>query len=181
MNDKVSIIIPVYNAESTIERCVVSLLQGEYSNIEIILVDDDSVDASWEICERLEKSNNQVIAVRNKWNRGVSFTRNAGLKLASGKYLMFVDSDDWVEKNFVNKMVETMNTNDIQLAIMGYVNHDEIHNGRLDYFKWNSFDKVKLIQLKQKILELYDQRMLQQLWNKIFLLEIGRASCRERV
>lgn len=106
---KISIIVPVYNVEKEIHRCINSLINQTYSNIEIILVDDESPDSCPEICD-LYKEKDQRIKVIHKKNGGLSSSRNAGLKIASGEYIMYVDSDDYIEldacQNFMNKLDE---------------------------------------------------------------------------
>lgn len=98
MNPKYSVIIPVYKAEKTLRRCVDSLLKQEREDVEIILVNDGSPDGSGAICEQYEKEYVQVKYIA-KENGGVSTARNAGIEAASGKYLMFVDSDDYVSED----------------------------------------------------------------------------------
>lgn len=99
MNYKISIIVPVYNAESTIKRCIESLQCQTYDNIEIILVNDGSSDSSLDICQRYSILDERIKVI-NKKNGGVSSARNAGLEIVSGKLIMFCDSDDWVEPNW---------------------------------------------------------------------------------
>lgn len=99
MSDKISIIVPVFNSACYIEKCVNSLTTQSYKNIEVILVDDGSTDGSGAIMENLSKSDHRLIVIHKK-NGGVSSARNVGILKASGDYLMFVDSDDWVEKDF---------------------------------------------------------------------------------
>ena len=91
---KASVIVPVYNAEKTLRRCVESIVLGQERNIEVILVEDCSKDHSWELCLELAQEFPNVTAVQNERNSGVSFTRNRGLELAQGDYILFVDSDD---------------------------------------------------------------------------------------
>lgn len=93
----ISIIVPIYNAEKYLNRCITSLLQQTYSNIEILLIDDGSTDHSLEICRKYRDSRIRVIS---KQNEGVSATRNLGIELAKGEYIMFCDADDFVEKEW---------------------------------------------------------------------------------
>ena len=172
MEEKVSIIIPVYKAEKTIERCVQSIAEGTYPNVEIILVEDCSPDASLKKCRILEKKYDSVIVKHNIENRGVSYTRNQGLKCITGKYLMFVDSDDWVEPDYVESFVNEMAKANFAMVISGYVNHDEVFNGRTDIFGWGDMGKIQVSALSEKLPELYHNRLLQQLWNKIFRAEV---------
>ena len=102
---KYSVIIPVYNAEKTIHRCIDSLLQQDCSETEIILVNDGSKDGSLEICEKY-RSENSFIRVIDKPNGGVSSARNAGLDAAVGQFVLFVDSDDYVPKDLFSHLAE---------------------------------------------------------------------------
>lgn len=95
-NEKISVIVPVYNVEIYLNKCVDSILAQSYKNLEIILVDDGSCDKSGEICDQYSKIDERVIVVHKK-NGGLSSARNAGLDLATGKFIGFVDSDDWIE------------------------------------------------------------------------------------
>lgn len=107
MNDLVSIIVPVYNVQQYLERCLKSLVKQTYSNIEIILVDDGSEDASGELCD-LWKEKDDRIKVFHKANGGLSDARNYGLHRAGGEYVCFVDSDDWCDIRFVEVMLNTL-------------------------------------------------------------------------
>lgn len=99
MNELISIIVPVYNAEKTLERCVSALLGQIYQNIEIILVNDGSKDRSLEICQHFAAEDSRVHII-DKPNGGVSSARNAGLNVANGEFIMFCDSDDWAEPDW---------------------------------------------------------------------------------
>lgn len=102
---KVSIIVPVYNVEQYIEKCVESILNQNYKNIEIILVDDGSMDLSGDICDAYETKDARVKVI-HKSNGGLSSARNAGLKIASGEYISYVDSDDYVEETFIEELLD---------------------------------------------------------------------------
>ena len=93
---KISVIVPVYNSINCLERCVRSLCAQTYENLEILLVDDGSTDGTGKLCERLAAEDGRIV-VRHKENGGASSARNAGLSMASGDYIGFVDSDDYVD------------------------------------------------------------------------------------
>ena len=99
--DKISIVVAVYNAEKTLKKCVDSLLNQTYNNIEIILVNDCSKDNSLDICNEYSKANDNVKVISNDRNYGVSDTRNNGIDNSTGEYICFVDSDDYVESNYI--------------------------------------------------------------------------------
>lgn len=112
----VSIIIPVHNAEKTLERCMDSVLEQDYKNIDVILVDDGSGDNSFGICMRYALSDSRVRVIHKKQS-GVSETRNIGMDRARGRYLQFVDSDDWMTPDAVRQMVEAAETTGCDLVI----------------------------------------------------------------
>lgn len=118
-SDKCSIIIPVYNSQSTLERCFYSLVNQTYHDIECIFVNDGSTDSSWEILEKLSKSDSRV-KIYKKENGGVSSARNFGISKASGKYICFVDSDDTIEITMIEELYNNMILYDCELSICGY-------------------------------------------------------------
>ena len=115
MKDKVSVIIPVYKAETYLSKCLDSVLAQTYENIEVILVDDGSPDRCPIICDKYAKDDSRVIAL-HKANGGASSARNAGLDLASGKYICFVDSDDFLPQNSINDLVSSLDSNGADYA-----------------------------------------------------------------
>ena len=112
----VSIIVPVYNVEKYLDKCLKNLVNQTYSNIEIIIIDDCSTDNSYNIIKKYEKYKNIKI-IHNKENLGISAARNIGLKQAQGDYILFVDSDDWVEKDAVDKLYNLINKFQTNIAI----------------------------------------------------------------
>lgn len=109
MNEKVSIIIPIYNVERYLERCLDSIISQTHSNIEIICVNDGSTDSSGLILSKYKSKDNRIIIISTE-NGGLSRARNIGIKLATGEFFMFIDSDDYIEPNMVEKLVETIKT-----------------------------------------------------------------------
>lgn len=105
MNCKVSIIIPVYNAEVTIEKCLKSIINQSYKNIEIIVVNDGSTDKTENLILKYCEEDRRIMLI-NQNNSGVSNARNNGIKLATGDFILFVDSDDWLDNNMIEKMIE---------------------------------------------------------------------------
>lgn len=163
-----SVIVPVYNASATIERCVKSLVKSGGDRLQVILIEDCSKDNSWEVCQRLSNEYPSVISLHNVINRGVSYTRNRGLDAAEGKYILFTDSDDWVAEEYVNTFEDVV-SNGAEFAVCGYVNHDEKQNGRTDVFAWKDFEDTLTVNLKTEIEKLYGDSLIQQLWNKVFV------------
>jgi len=113
--DLLSVVVPVYNSEKYIERCVESILAQTYSNLEIILVDDGSSDLSGRICDGYAKKNKNIIAIHQS-NEGITKARLEGARRSKGKYITFVDSDDWIEECFYERMLEDEENYDLIIS-----------------------------------------------------------------
>lgn len=118
MDSLVSIVVPVYNVESFLEKCFYSINNQIYKNIEIILVDDGSTDGSGELCDVLAKNDSRAKVI-HKQNGGLSDARNVGIDNANGKYIMFVDSDDWIERDTISDAIDAIERNNAEIAIFG--------------------------------------------------------------
>lgn len=114
-NKLVSIIVPIYNVEKYLEKCVCSILNQDYNNLEVILVNDGSTDKSLEICERLQKKDNRIKIINQK-NLGVSAARNNGFYYSKGDYICFIDSDDIIEIDMVSTLVKLLQENEYEVA-----------------------------------------------------------------
>lgn len=117
MEEKISIIVPVYNSEKTLERCVRSLMGQSYENIEIILVNDGSKDCSLALCRQFAEEDARIRVI-DKPNGGVSSARNAGLDIAQGDFIMFCDSDDWAAKDWCRTLYQAYTRE--MLVMCGY-------------------------------------------------------------
>ena len=118
-----SIIVPVYNVEKYLEDCVESLLNQTYQNYEIILVDDGSTDTSGQICD--EYSGDSRIHVIHKANEGAGAARNTGIEIATGDYITFIDSDDYIAGCYLERMVQTAEQTGSDIVQCGYLYGDE--------------------------------------------------------
>lgn len=116
----ISLIIPVYNVEEFLDRCLESAINQTYENIEIILVDDGSPDSCPKLCDNWSKKDKRIIVV-HKLNGGLSDARNAGIKIAKGEYLTFIDSDDYIDKSYVKELYDAIKIDDCDLSISGIV------------------------------------------------------------
>lgn len=114
-----SVIIPFYNSEQYLSQCIESIQNQTFSDLEILCVDDGSTDASAEICKRLAKSDSRI-QLFSKENGGAPSARNFGMRQAMGKYLTFVDADDWLESEMYQVMVQMAEQSDADMAIVGY-------------------------------------------------------------
>ena len=159
----ISVIVPVYNSEKTLERCVRSLQRQTAVDLEIILVDDGSTDGSRLLVSTLAREDARIRVI-HKENGGVSSARNAGIEAAKGEYLMFTDSDDYVEPEMAEKMLEGIGEDDI--AICGFHHH---YQGR---------DIVRIPNVpgqsgEENFLSLYGQGFMNMPWNKLYRRELA--------
>lgn len=129
IKNKVSIIVPIYNLASYLHRCIDSLLQQTYSNLQIILIDDGSTDNSVNILKTYAKQDERILLLCQE-NAGVSVARNRALKRATGEFIMFVDGDDWLDKETVRSMLNVIQQNNLDVVCCGFVFEDSIHAQR---------------------------------------------------
>ncbi len=130
----VSIIVPIYNTEEYLEKCIESLLNQTYRNIEIILINDGSTDNSEQI---IKQYNDSRIVYISKENEGIGKTRNLGIQIAKGKYIMFIDSDDYIRKDCVEKMLHTITEKRADMVVSNYYKDfmGTIEEIKIPYFK----------------------------------------------
>ncbi len=119
MEDLISVIVPVYNVEEYIEKCIDSIISQTFKNLEIILVDDGSPDNCGKICDEYAKKDNRI-KVLHKENGGVSFARNIGLQNATGNWITFVDSDDWIENDYIEQLLKIGKQDNVDVILCGY-------------------------------------------------------------
>ena len=143
----VSIIVPIYNAQQQIARCVESIRRQSYENIEILLLNDGSSDVSLDVCQMYARIDDRIVLV-DKDNSGVSDTRNIGLRLAKGEYLQFVDSDDYITPDATRLLVEAAQKSQADMVIAPYY--------RMDYEDPAEEEKPKrLFSKKDPLCEVY--------------------------
>ena len=115
----VSIIVPIYQAENFIDKCIGSIIRQSYTNLEIILVDDGSTDNSLSICKSYAEQDNRIILMHTD-NCGGAHARNVGLKHAKGDYIAFVDADDYLEQGFIKVLLHYIEKYNADIAECGY-------------------------------------------------------------
>lgn len=176
MTDLISIIIPVYNSSAYLDKCIGSVLMQTYKNIEVILVNDGSVDDSLEICKKYA-GNDLRIKLINKDNSGVSSARNAGIRASSGRYIAFVDSDDAVSPDFCSKMLEAASNtaSGPYLIICGYDFVNEA-TGMVKHFIPAQKDILNREDLNDNYLQLFNDRHFLSVWGKLFSAEIIKGN-----
>lgn len=168
---KASVIIPVYNGEKTLRRCVESLVLGRERDLEVILVEDCSCDRSWEQCRSLAGEFANVTAVRNGQNRGVSYSRNRGLELARGEYVLFADCDDWVSERYAETMTALADRFPDCLCLCAHRYIDKVHNTARNYTWDGPWEETAEVSAGD-FFGLWECFLLQQIWNKIFRREV---------
>ncbi|MEQ8155642.1 MAG: glycosyltransferase [Clostridiaceae bacterium] len=131
-NETISIIVPIYNAEKTLDRCLKSLVEQTYSGLQILLIDDGSKDNSYQICEAWAKKDNRIQVVRQK-NSGVSAARNRGIDIATGKYITFVDADDYLFDKACEAMLSSLIKESVDIVIGNkvFLINNKIFNNKL--------------------------------------------------
>lgn len=139
-NEKVSIIVPIYNAEKYLEECIESVTKQTYKNLQIILVNDGSKDKSWELCKKLKNSDSRIV-IATQSNAGVSVARNKGLDLADGKWIMFVDPDDVLSKTIVEDLLTQVSA-EIDIVACGCYGFDGSYRKKDSFFKGNRIFKA---------------------------------------
>lgn len=146
VNALITVIVPVYNVEKYLSYCYATIAQQTYSNLEIILVDDGSTDRSGQICDEIANRDKRVRVI-HKENEGLGLARNSGLKVASGKYVLFVDSDDYIEIDMVQKLYERIVQYDVDTSFCGYsVFFEEGRKQEKEsYYKDNIFEKNEIV------------------------------------
>lgn len=176
METTISVIIPVYNAENYLKRCLDSVINQTYKNLEIILIDDGSTDNSGEICDEYAKTDNRIKVI-HKENGGVSQARNEGLRVATGEYIGFLDSDDFILHNMYENLIKQLELNDADISICGFAK--EIEKGKFEpYFKYDTdcvFDRDEalknLLQNKYYSCSCSDKLLKRSLLDNIFFDE----------
>jgi glycosyltransferase involved in cell wall biosynthesis len=156
----VSIIIPVYNVEKYIEKCILSILQQTYKNIEIIIVNDGSTDRSEKIINFLSKQDNRI-SIINKENAGVSAARNSGIEISTGEYIVFVDGDDYISDDYIDYMLDLIESTNTEFCFSTkcFTRNDENQTDAEYIKKLNAEDATAL---------LLSPNVIVGCWNKIF-------------
>ncbi|MGL4652161.1 glycosyltransferase family 2 protein [Cetobacterium sp.] len=149
MKPKISIIVPIYNVENYLEKCIDSILNQTFKDFELILVDDGSPDRCGEICDEYTKKDKRIVVIHKK-NGGLSSARNAGLDIAKGEYIGFIDSDDWIEKEMYEVLYNSCIENKSDISVIGMYRYEcgEIKN-KVEHLKKNyigeeSYEEITL-------------------------------------
>ena len=168
----ISVIIPVYNVENYLDDCLQSVLNQTYTDLEIICIDDYSTDSSLELLEYYGRLDNRIKILKNNKNKGLGYCRNKGLKYAKGKYILFLDSDDWIGLKTIETLYNISEKKQLELLMFKAINFDDEKNifYRTEYYSMTPLDKYT-----NKIFN-YDDLNSNELlslvvsaWNKLYL------------
>lgn len=149
---KVSIIIPVYNVEKYLEKCIQSVISQTLKEIQIFLIDDGSSDASWDIVKRFAKRDKRITAIQQE-NAGAALARNRGLELAKGEYIGFVDSDDYIDPDYFEKLYKTAIDEDADIARAYVKSEIETSDEYQMAHSTEGYDNYYNVLSKEKVLE----------------------------
>ncbi len=169
---KISIIVPVYNGEKVLKRCIDSILLQSYSNFEVIIINDGSRDKSINIINEYKEKDNRVKVIDNE-NRGVSESRNIGIEYSRGEYIQFVDCDDYIERDMIKDILESIENSNADLVMTGIIIDIESLNNTstsIQTFKYKNVQGKSNIAMA--VLERLDGAYVHSLWNKIFKRDI---------
>lgn len=159
----VSIIVPVYNVEAYLDRCIKSIICQTYQNIEIILVNDGSIDSSLSICYDWQQKDSRIIVI-DKENKGVASARNVGIEKAQGAYVTFIDSDDWIENDMIELMVQNIFKYSADVSVCTMVRKNKISMN--DFEIMDNQDAIKKVLL----------RKFSAVWPQLFKLDLVKRN-----
>ena len=168
LNDLISVVIPAYNAENTIKKCLDSIINQTYSMLQIMIVNDGSTDKTEMICNDYMKIDDRIIVI-NKENEGPGKAREEGLKKSNGKYISFIDSDDYIDNNFFSEMLDAFNKTNCDIVQCGYntvdINGNIICKSKVKSAEINGNYNNAKEYAKQKKIDNF-------LWDKVFKKEL---------
>lgn len=169
-NIKISVIVPVYNTEKYLRRCLDSIINQNFREIEIIIVNDCSTDNSLKIINDYIKQDDRIILINKEKNKGLSAARNSGIGIARGEYIAHIDSDDWIEQNYFKDMYEYAIKNEAEIVISDF--YKDFDNGQISYMK----DQEKNIENVGAIKNIFLFRAYPCVWNKIIKAELYKGN-----
>ena len=149
--DLISIVVPIYNTEKYLKRCIESILNQTYQNLEVILVNDGSLDKSGQICNEYAKRDKRIKVI-HKENTGSAESRNIGIKYATGKLIGFVDSDDYIDKNMYEMLYKDLKKHDAEIAICNI----QMVNEKFSKLKENKEEPIRILDKKEALYSLIE-------------------------
>ena len=168
--EKISVIVPFYNVENYANRCINSIVNQTYKNLEIILVDDGSKDSSGIICDEWKDKDSRITVI-HKQNGGLSDARNEGIKYTTGEYIAFIDSDDFIDKDMFEVLYNNIKETDSQISVCKYIQVEE--DEKFKFIK----SKEKTIYSKREAIEelLSEKKITNHAWNKLYKKELFKT------
>lgn len=160
----ISIVIPVYGVEDYLRQCLNSIINQSYKDIEIIIIDDGSPDGCGQICDEYGKLDDRIIVCHTE-NHGVSAARNLGISLSSGKYIGFVDPDDWIEPDMYKALLNGIEDANADVCMMGFVNDEGDNSSHI-------MPEKSVCDRSTSLVALLEGRINSFVWNKLFRKEL---------
>lgn len=168
---KISAIVPVYNTGKYLKRCLDSIINQNFREIEIIIVNDCSTDNSLEIINDYTKQDNRIILINKEKNGGLSAARNSGIGIARGEYIVHIDSDDWIEQNYFKDMYEHAIKNEADIVISDF--YKDFDNGQIFYMR----DQREYIEKNTEVLKnIFLFKAYPSVWNKLIKKELYKKN-----
>lgn len=164
-----SIIVPVYNVEQYLEKCICSILGQSFGDFELILINDGSIDKSGLLCDEYAKKDKRIRTIHQE-NAGLSAARNAGIDIAEGEYITFVDSDDWIEPETYETAVEFLQSNHLEVVCFDFYTE---RNGKKSYQPM--YDSNRVFAGKEALNEILKERIDNSAWDKLYLRSLFDA------
>lgn len=176
MKDLITVVVPCYNVEKYVEKCLDSILKQTYKNLEIILVEDCSTDNTYNIIKDYPKKDKRIKVIQNEKNSGLSFSRNTGIKASTGKYISFIDSDDYITENFYEDLLEAMHKNKAEVAMcdIKVVYEDTNYTQVAPCFSNDEFNTVNVVNsglAASACNKLFDKKLISK-----YLFEVGKVN-----
>ena len=169
MNELVSVIVPVYNTENKLKKCINSVTNSSYTNLEIIIVDDGSEEKTALLCNQLKQQDKRIKVIHQK-NKGVSCARNKGIDIAKGEYMYFLDSDDWAEPTMLEDMYNLAKRDQAQLVVAGF--YIDTYYEKDKYLTDNYVVEDAVYpdkkSFRKNAYKLFDKNLLYTPWNKLY-------------
>ena len=167
MDELISVIVPIYKVENYLDRCVKSIVEQTYPNLEIILVDDGSPDQCPKLCDEWAKKD-QRIKVIHKENGGLSDARNVGMKIMMGDYVSYIDSDDWIAEDMYETMLDAIKKNHADICECGF----ERTSGMIENARTQQNDQAVILEKENALLAVVEEKIQPVVWNKLYKREI---------
>ncbi len=173
MDELISVIIPVYNSERTLKKCIESAISQTYKNLEIIIIESDSTDNSAYICDCFEKNYTRVKVIHQPEKRGLSNARNEGMKFANGEFLCFLDSDDWIANDIYEILHKAILETSSDIACGNVVrtiseNVEDVTGQSFEIMKYSKQDYAK------KFFRIKSNETVHYIWNKMYKRSVAK-------